>query len=93
MQSTRHLSQITTDHLETENTGTTHNVIYNIDACDNLQTPSLGQGMQHFNVSLTARDKKTQRQCLQVSFFFKDKGVSKQNQAEIPLLTSLTPYR
>ena len=45
----------------------------------------------HFNVSLTVRDKVT-RQCPQTATFEK-KGEPKRIRTEIPLLTSLLPYR
>ena len=44
----------------------------------------------HFNVSLIVRDKVT-RQCPQTTF--EEKGEPKRIRTEIPLLTSLTPYR
>ena len=44
-----------------------------------------------FNVSLTVRDKVT-RQCPQTTTF-EEKGKPKQIRTEVPLLTSLTPYR
>ena len=45
----------------------------------------------HFNVLLTVRDKVT-RQCAQTTTF-EEKGEPKRIQTEVPLLTSLTPYR
>ena len=45
----------------------------------------------HFNVSLIVRDKVT-RQCPQTTTFVV-KGEPKQIRTEVPLLTSLTPYR
>ena len=45
----------------------------------------------HFNVSLAVRDKVT-RQCPQTTTF-EEKRESKQIRTEVPLLTSLTPYR
>ena len=45
----------------------------------------------HFNVSLIVRDKAT-RQCQQTNFF-EEKGEPRRIQTEVPLLTSLTPYR
>ena len=45
----------------------------------------------HFNVSLTVRDKAT-RQWPQATTFEK-KAEPKQIRTEVPLLTSLTPYR
>ena len=45
----------------------------------------------HFNVSLIARDKVT-RQCPQTTIF-EEKGKPKWIRTEVPLLTSLTPYR
>ena len=51
----------------------------------------MGSDESHFNVSLTVRDKVT-RQCPQTTTF-EDKGQPKQVRTEVPLLTSLTPYR
>ena len=45
----------------------------------------------HFNVSLIVRDKVT-RQCPQTTIF-EEKGEPKRIRTEVPLLTSLTPYR
>ena len=50
----------------------------------------VGSDESHFNVSLIVRDKVT-RQCPQTTF--EDKGEPKRIQTEVPLLTSLTPYR
>ena len=47
--------------------------------------------MFHFNVSLIVRDKVT-RQCPQTTTF-EEKGEPKRLRTEVPLLTSLTPYR
>ena len=52
----------------------------------------LGSDESHFNVSLIVRDKGTIRQCPQTTTFEK-KGEPKQIRTEVPLLTSLTPYR
>ena len=43
-------------------------------------------------VSLIVRDKVT-RQCPQTTTFFEEKGEPKRIRTEVPLLTSLTPYR
>ena len=51
----------------------------------------VGSDESHFNVSLTVKDKVT-RQCPQTTTF-EDKGEPKQIRTEVPLLTSLTPYR
>ena len=51
----------------------------------------MGSDESHFNVSVNVRDKVI-RQCPQTTTF-EEKGEPKQNQAEILLLTSLTPYR
>ena len=51
----------------------------------------VGSNESHFNVSLIVRDKVT-RQCPQTTIF-KVKGEPKRIRTEIPLLTSLTPYR
>ena len=44
-----------------------------------------------FNVSLTVRDRVT-KQCPQATTF-EEKGEPKRIRTEVPLLTSLTPYR
>ena len=51
----------------------------------------IGSDESHFNVSLTVRDK-VRRQCPLTSTF-EEKGEPKQIRTEVPLLTSLTPYR
>ena len=51
----------------------------------------MGSDRSHFNVSLIVRDKAT-RQCPQTTAS-EEKGQPKQIQTEVPLLTSLTPYR
>ena len=51
----------------------------------------MGSDESNFNVSLTVRDKVT-RQCPQTTHF-EEKGQPKRIQTEVPLLTSLTPYR
>ena len=51
----------------------------------------MGSEESHFNVSLIARDKAT-RQCPQTTTF-EEKGEPKRIPTEVPLLTSLTPYR
>ena len=51
----------------------------------------MGRDESHFNVSIIVRDKVT-RQCPQTTAF-EGKGEPKRIQTEIPLLTSLTPYR
>ena len=51
----------------------------------------VGSDESHFNVSLNVRDKVT-RQCLQTTIF-EEKGEPKRIRTEVPLLTSLTPYR
>ena len=51
----------------------------------------MGSDESHFNVSLTVRDKVT-RQCSQTTTF-EEKGELKRIRTELPLLTSLTPYR
>ena len=50
-----------------------------------------GSDESHFNVSLFVRDKVT-RQCPQTTAF-EEKGEPKRTRTEVPLLTSLTPYR
>ena len=51
----------------------------------------VGSDESHFNVSLIVRDKVT-RQCPQTTRF-EEKGDPKRNRTEVPLLTSLRPYR
>ena len=51
----------------------------------------MGSDESHFNVSLIVRDKVT-RQCPQTTVF-EEKGEPKQIRTQVPLLTSLTPYR
>ena len=51
----------------------------------------MGRGESHFNVSLMIRDKVT-TQCPQTTTF-KGKGEPKRIRTEVPLLTSLMPYR
>ena len=51
----------------------------------------MGSDESHFNVSLIVRHKGT-RQCPQATTF-EEKGEPKQIRTEVPLLTSLTPYR
>ena len=50
-----------------------------------------GGGESHFNFSLVVKDKVT-RQRPQTSAF-EEKGEPKRNRIEVPLFTSLTPYR
>ena len=57
----------------------------------NVSCSKVGSDESHFNVSLTVRDKVT-RQCPQTTTF-EEKGEPKRIQTEVPLLTSLTPYR
>ena len=51
----------------------------------------MGSDESHFNVSVIVRDKVT-RQCPQIATF-EEKGEPKLIRTEVPLLTSLTPYR
>ena len=51
----------------------------------------VGSDESHFSVSLIVRDKVT-RQCPQTTTF-EEKGELKRIRTEVPLLTSLTPYR
>ena len=51
----------------------------------------VGSDESHFNVSLIVRDKIT-RQCTQ-NTTFEEKREPKQIRIEVPLFTSLTPYR
>ena len=52
----------------------------------------MGSDERHFNVLLIVRDKVTKRQCPQTTTF-EDKGEPKRIRTEVPLLTSLMPYR
>ena len=56
------------------------------DSCINV-----GSDESHFNVSLLVRDE-VARHCPQ-STTFEKKGEPKRIRTEVPLLTSLTPYR
>ena len=51
----------------------------------------MGSGESHFNVSLIVKDKVT-RECPETAVF-EEKGEPKRIRTEVPLLTSLTPYR
>ena len=51
----------------------------------------MGSDESHVNVSLIVKDKVT-RQCPQTTTF-EEKGEPKQIRTEVPLPTSLTPYR
>ena len=51
----------------------------------------MGSDESHFNVSLIVRDRVT-RQCSETTIF-EEKGEPKRIRTEVPLLTSLTPYR
>ena len=51
----------------------------------------MGSDESHFNVSFIVRDKVT-RQCSQTTNF-KEKEEPKRIRTEVPLLTTLTPYR
>ena len=51
----------------------------------------VGSEESHFNISLIVKDKVT-RQCPQTTTF-EEKGEPKRIRTEVPLLTSLTPYR
>ena len=51
----------------------------------------MGSDVSHFNVSLIVMDRVT-RQCPQTTTF-EDKGEPKRIRTEVPLLSSLTPYR
>ena len=51
----------------------------------------MGSDESHFNASLIVRDKVTRQSPLTTTF--EEKGEPKQSRTEVPLLTSLTPYR
>ena len=52
----------------------------------------VGSDESHFNVSLIVRDGKVTKRCPQTTTF-QEKGEPKRIRIEIPLLTSLPPYR
>jgi len=52
----------------------------------------MGNDKSHFNVSLIVRDKVTNK-TVSTAATFEEKGEPKWIQTEVPLLTSLTPYR
>ena len=62
-------------------------VDYQSDSCIKMGSDEIP-----FNVSLIVRDKVTRRQCPQTTIF-EEKGEPKRIRTEVPLLTSLTPYR
>ena len=51
----------------------------------------VGNNESHFNISLTVRDTVTRERPQTTAF--EEKGEPKQIRTEVPLLTSLTPYR
>ena len=51
----------------------------------------MGSDESHFNVSLIVKDE-VKRQCPQTTTF-EERGEPKRIRTEVPLLTSLTPYR
>ena len=53
----------------------------------------MGSDESHFNVSLTVRDKVTNKTVTTNHNLFEEKGEPKRNRTEVLLLTSLTPYR
>ena len=57
----------------------------------NVSCIKMGSDASHFNVSLIVRDKVTKR-CPQTTTF-EEKGELKRIRTEVPLLTSLMPYR
>ena len=68
-------------------------IIYLSLHCHHQNDPCIKMGSveSHFNVSLIMRDK-VRRQCPQTTTF-EEKGEPKRIRTEVPLLTSLTPYR
>ena len=68
-------------------------IIYLSLHCHHQNDPCIKMGgdERHFNDSLIVRDK-VARQCPQTTIFEK-KGEPKRIRTEVPLLTSLTPYR
>ena len=79
--------------LHRDNTVVLYCIVYLSLHChhQNDSCTKVGSDDSHFNVSLIVRDKVT-RQCPQTTTF-EEKGQPKQIQSEVPLLTSLTPYR
>ena len=73
--------------------GAKREIIYLLQHChhQNDSCTKIGSGESHFSVSVIVRDKVT-RQCPQTTTF-EEKGEPKRIQTEVPLLTSLTPYR
>ena len=69
--------------MEVEGKGRLHTYRYTV--------TKVSSDESHFNVSLIVRDKVT-RQYPQTTTF-EEKGEPKQIRTEVPLLTSLTPYR
>ena len=53
----------------------------------------MGSDESHFNVSLTVRDKVTNKTVTTNHNLFEEKGEPKRNRTKGLLLTSLTPYR
>ena len=51
----------------------------------------MGSDKSHFNVSLIVKDKVTKQR--PQTTIFEEKGEPKRIRIEVPLLTSLTPYR
>ena len=68
-------------------------IIYLLRHCHHKNDPwnKMGSNESHFNISLIVSDNIT-RQCPQTTTF-KEKGELKRIQTEVPLLTSLKPYR
>ena len=64
---------------------------YHYNVTTRMTCIKMGSDESHFNVSLTVRDKVT-RQCPRTTTF-EEKGEPKRIRTEVPLLTSLTPYR
>ena len=55
-------------------------------------TYKMGSDESHSNISLTVKDKVTHKKRPQTTTF-EEKGEPKRIRTEVPLLTSLTPYR
>ena len=68
-----------------------HNYRYTVTTRMTSALIKMGSDESYFSVSLIVRDK-VARQCPQTTTF-EEKGVPKRIRTEIPLLTSLTPYR
>ena len=78
--------------MEVEGRGKLYNIYLTLHCHhQNHSCIKMGSDESHFNVSLTVKVRGT-RQCPQTTTFER-KGEPKRIRTEVPLLTSLTPYR